>query len=284
MNRKILTILLIGTYGCFGSLEDAYQTLDEVQIRMAKMVELAKEKDRISCELNKLGDEMDEIVASSMPEFKDKDKISERVAAIKSELSAEIRELNKFNKMKHDEDEAKCKATQFLDNLGRMRDLAEKASGEILSDADRERVNKEFLESKDEIDRIASSYKTGLNDEQRRLAENGAKMFSDCVDGLGQMCDKFQNMMDKVVTNQHAIYERVKKANPNANITLMPVKEFEKLQEEKKLKQEKELKLRQHKIKKVYRKVEKLINSLTPEERDAFFEYGDQQYEKNKAN
>ena len=64
----------------------------------------------------------------------------------------------------------------------------------------------------------------------------------------------------------------------------MPVKEFEKLQEEKKLKQEQELKLRQHKVKKVYRKVEKLIDSLTPEERDAFFEYGDQQYEKNKAN
>ena len=237
MNRKILTVFLIGTYSCFGSLEDADRALEKVQSRMAKMVELSKEKDRISCELNKLGDEMDKIVASSMPEVKDEDQISERVAAIKSELAAK-----------------------------------------------RDRLNKEFLESKDKINKIASSYKTGLNDEQRRLAENGAKIFSDYVDGLSQMCDKFQNMMDKIVTNQHAIYERVKKANPNANITLMPVKEFEKLQEEKKLKQEQELKLRQHKVKKVYRKVKKLIDSLTPEERDAFFEYGDQQYEKNKAN
>ena len=166
MNRKILTVLLIGTYGCFGSLEDADQALENVMSRMAKMVELSKEKDRISCELNKLGDEMEEIVASSMSEFKDEDQISERVAVIESELAAEMRKLRKLNKMKHDEDEAKCKATQFLDNLGRMRDLAEKASGEILSDADRERVNKEFLESKGKIDKIASSYETELNEEQ----------------------------------------------------------------------------------------------------------------------
>ena len=169
MNRKILTVLLIGTYGCFGSLDEADQALEKVMSRMAKMVELAKEKDRISCELNKLGDEMEEIVASSMSKFKDKDKILERISAIENELEAEMRKLRKLNKMKHDEDEAKCKATQFLDNLGRMRDLAEKASGEILSDAERERVNKEFLESKDEIDRIASSYETELNEEQCHL-------------------------------------------------------------------------------------------------------------------
>ena len=101
MYKKVLITLFVCTYGCFGSLEDADQALEKVMSRMAKMVELSKEKDRISCELNKLGDEMEEIVASSMSKFKDKDKILERISAIENELSAEIRELNKFNKMEH---------------------------------------------------------------------------------------------------------------------------------------------------------------------------------------
>lgn len=41
--------------------------------------------------------------------------------------------------------------------ITRMRTLAEQAAGEQLSDSDREKINKEFLDSRDEIDRIAKT-------------------------------------------------------------------------------------------------------------------------------
>lgn len=176
MNRKILTVLFVCTYGCFAyfdeskSYNDAIHKLAGYLVRMeelaGKTVDFNLPDEKKKSDTSCFPSFEEKLIASGSSEFKDEDQISERVAVIESELAAEMRKLRKLNKMKHDEDEAKCKATQFLDNLGRMRDLAEKASGEILSDADRERVNKEFLESKGKIDKIASSYETELNEEQ----------------------------------------------------------------------------------------------------------------------